>query len=204
MTESNDRAQILLGGKIHMLQINLRSFPARNRAITLLVLAAAGLVLGAGVLLPGSSAAQDICSKEGQSLMRRAGIAASRITGACALAKRDNALLAISLKRREEALGYCLITLSLHNNTTQYLNHLSITSRKARFEIFRFHNIQPGATGYASAKSRILLACDRLEEAGGIEFLWPSSLRMGDRYPRGDRLERLKPRLLDAAIHWSK
>jgi hypothetical protein len=156
------------------------------------------------MLLPGRPIAQDICSKEGQALMRRANIAANKIRNACALAKRDNAMLAIAMKRREEALGYCLITLSLRNNTTQYLNHLSITSRKARFEIFRFHNIQPGATGYASAKSRILLACDQLEEAGGIEFLWPSSLRIGDRYPRGDRLERLKPRLLDAAIRWSK
>jgi hypothetical protein len=155
-------------------------------------------------IFPGRLAAQDICSREGQALMRRAGIAGKKAQSACALAKQDNSTLGISLKRREEVLGYCLITLALHNNTTRYLNHLSMTSRNASFEIFRFHNIQPGETGYASAKSRRLLKCDELEETGGIEFLWPPSLRIDDRHPTGIRLERLKPRLLDAAIRWSK
>jgi hypothetical protein len=163
-----------------------------------------GLAVGSMLWLPGQPSAQDICSGEAKDLMRRAGIREEKIAKACALATRNGALLSISLKRREEALGYCQVTLALHNNTNQYLNQLSMPSRHGRFEIFRFHNIQPGRTGYAAAKSRILLACDELEETAGITFLWPASLRIGDRHPTGSRLERYKPKLLGGVIRWSK
>lgn len=163
-----------------------------------------GWAAAAMLWFPGQPSAQDICSREAKALMRRAGIGEEKITRACALATRSGALLSITLKRREEALGYCQVTLALHNNTNQYLNNLSMPSQHGRFEIFRFHNIQPGRTGYAAAKSRILLACDELEETGGIAFLWPATLRIGDRHPTGGRLEQFKPKLLSEVIRWSK
>ncbi len=93
--------------------------------------------------------------------------------------------------------------MALHNNSTDYLNQLALASLDGRFEIFRFHNIMPGTTGYASARSRILMACEELPEIG-IVLRWPASLRVGDRSPRGRRLERYKPTLLDPVVRWSR
>lgn len=152
-------------------------------------------------LLPRPLPALELCSRESRDLMREAGIRADKIATLCKLAERSTARLAISLRRRENELGYCLITLALHNNTTQYLNRLSLTSANGRFDIFRFHNIPPGTTGYASARSRILLACDELREIG-LAFRWPAVVRIGDRALEGRGLDHYKPVLLDKVMRW--
>jgi hypothetical protein len=61
----------------------------------------------------------------------------------------------------------------------------------------------PGRTGYASARSRILLACDELPEIR-ITLRWPASLRIADRSPTGQRLERYKPLSLDPVVRWNR
>ena len=153
-------------------------------------------------LLPQPLPALELCSRESRDLMGEAGIHADKIATLCKLAERSTARLAISLRRRENELGYCLVTLALHNNTTQYLNRLALISANGRFDIFRFHNIPPGTTGYASARSRILLACDELREIG-LAFRWPAAFRIGDRAPEGRGLNRYKPVLLDKVMRWS-
>ncbi len=100
-------------------------------------------------------------------------------------------------------MGYCRVTLALRNNSPSYLNQLTLTSIKGRFEIFHFNNILPGTTGYSSAKSRILLACDELDEIK-ISFHWPASLRIGDRALQGRRLEAYKPVLQEKIILWNQ
>ncbi len=146
-------------------------------------------------------AAVELCSEEARGMMKQAGIAQAKIDRLCKLARRSSALLTLSMRRGEDQLGYCLVTLALHNNSTLYLNQLALPSADGQFDIFRFHNIMPGRTGYASARSRILLACEELQEVG-IRFRWPASLRIGDASPRGNRLARYKPLLLDGAIRW--
>ncbi len=59
----------------------------------------------------------------------------------------------------------------------------------------------PGGTGYASASSRILLACDELDRLG-LALHWPASLRIGDRSLNGRRLRRYKPVLLGEVLAW--
>ena len=149
-----------------------------------------------GLWLPRRAEALELCSAESRALMRKASISETKIVKVCALARQADAVLAISIMRREDALGYCLVTLALHNNSIKYLNQLALVSSDGRFEIFRFDNVQPGARGYASAKSRILLECDELEETGGITFHWPASIRIGDRHPVGARLNSRKPKFL--------
>lgn len=165
----------------------------------------AGLTLLGLLVLPplGSAQAMEMCSAEAKGLMRKAGIREDKIEAVCKLAARSQAPLAISLRRREPELGYCLVTLALRNDSIQYLNRLSLTSADGRFDIFKFHNIPPGSTGYAAARSRILLACDELGEIG-ISFRWPATVRIGDKSPQGKRLERYKPLLLNKLMRWNR
>jgi hypothetical protein len=172
----------------------------RNRVL-IAFLFAAGMM---AFWRPPHGVALELCSPEAKAMMRQATISEKKIARLCAAARRNSSVLAISLTRHEDQLGYCLVTLALHNNSNRYLNHLALTSANGRFEIFRFHNILPGGTGYASAKSRILLACDEVEEVGGIAFHWPASLRIADRHPTGQRLGRFKPELLHESMRWSR
>lgn len=168
-------------------------------ALALLVVAAAF----GGPGTPAPARALELCSPEARGLMRSVGISRAKIRELCARARRHSALLAVSLARTEDELGYCRVTLALQNNSTEYVNSLTLTSANGRFEIFRFHNVLPGGTGYASASSRILLACDELEQVG-LAFHWPASLRLGDRSLNGHILQRYKPVLLDEALAWKR
>ncbi len=152
--------------------------------------------------LPAPAAAIELCSPEARGMMAQAGIARAKVERLCKMAARGSALLTLSLKRKENELGYCMVTLALHNNSIRYLNQMALVSADSRFDIFRFDNVLPGETGYASARSRILLGCDELREVG-IRFRWPAGIRIGDRSPRGKRLERFKPLLLDKAMRWA-
>ncbi len=165
---------------------------------------AAGALALLGLLGSASGASGiELCSPEAKGLMRKAEIGAEKIERLCRMAARTRSLLSLSMKRGEDELGYCLVTLALHNNSTDYLNQMALASSDRRFENFRFHNIMPGTTGYASARSRILLACDELPRLG-ISLRWPASLRIGDRSPQGKRLARYKPALLDKVMRWAR
>lgn len=168
-----------------------------GRRMLLLVLAAAVLAWAAP-----PARAIELCSGQSKTLMRQAGIGEEEIARLCRLAKTAGALLKIRLRRTENELGYCRVTLALENDSTAYLNQLTLTSVDGRFEIFRFQNVLPGTTGYAAARSRVLLACDELKRIR-LGFHWPASLRIGDRSPRGARLERYKPALLSDVLYWN-
>lgn len=174
---------------------------------TLLRIAGAWLAAAALAVAAAGGAenlgAMELCGAEARLLMRQAGIEKRKIAKLCRLARVAEAPFSITLRRSEDELGYCRITMALQNNSTEYLNQLTLTSAKGRFEIFRFSNILPGRTGYASAKSRILLACDELPQLG-MAFHWPASVRVGDRSPSGRRLEKFKPLFLSKMLHWSR
>ncbi len=154
-------------------------------------------------LFAGAAGAVEMCSAQGREFMRRAEIAEVRIERACELERRNLSLLTLAVEGAEDQSGYCRVTLALHNNTLRYINHLTLTSVAGRFEIFRFSNIVPGATGFASANSRILMGCDELDTIK-IEFHWPPSLRMDDRGLQGRQMRPFKPVLLDTALRWNR
>lgn len=145
----------------------------------------------------------ELCSREGDDFMLKVGISRERIDRVCALVRLTAAPLTITLQRTEEELGYCRVTLALQNRSTEYLNQLALTTAKGRFEIFKFHNILPGTTGYASAKSRILLGCDEVAEMK-IRFHWPPSMRIADRALQGRRLDNFKPVLIGEILLWQR
>lgn len=149
------------------------------------------------------AAAIELCGTKARVLMRSVGISEVQIERLCAEAARASALLTLNLVRAEDELGYCRVTLALTNNSTEYLNSLVVASEGARFDLFRFSNVLPGGTAYASANSRILLACDELPDMK-LTFHWPVSLRIADRSPDGRHLQRYKPYLLDPILGWSR
>jgi hypothetical protein len=163
-----------------------------------------GLALGLACLFAAAPArAIELCGEESNALMRSVGISEAQIERLCHKVRQATALLAVSLVRRENELGYCRVTLALRNNATEYVNSVTLTSLDARFENFRFGNVLPGGTAYASALSRIPLACDELNGVK-LTFLWPASLRVGDRPLGGRLLEHYKPVLLDPLLRWKQ
>lgn len=163
-----------------------------------------GLALAALAALAAAlpAGAVELCSAEGRALMRSVDISEAQIAAVCAKAARASAPLTLDVQRTQDELGYCRVTLALTNNSTLYLGALALTVEQARFHPFRFHDIPPGGTGYASANSRIALACDELG-AVKLTFHWPVSLRIGDRSPTGRQLEYYRPYLLDSVLAWS-
>ena len=188
-----------------------RPRPRPSRIAGLVSALAIGLTLLAST---GSAGAVELCWEllrraathrvsAGIGYMRAAGISEARIRRVCELASRRSGVLALDTQRLETELGYCRVTLSLRNNSQQYLNAMTITSEQSRFEIFRFSNILPGDVGYASARSRILMACDELPQIK-LRLHWPVSLRMGDRPVQGARLAPYKPILLSEVMEWTR
>lgn len=145
----------------------------------------------------------ELCSEQSNNLMRSVNIQEAKIDALCKKARKSTALLALSLVRHEDELGYCTVTLSLQNNSGNYLNVAAFNTEKGRFELFRFANILPGGMGYATAKSRILMDCDELE-AIGLHFLWPVSIRLADRNLNGRDLARYKPVLMSELMMWKR
>jgi hypothetical protein len=166
----------------------------------------AALLLGvalAGLLAaPAPARAVEICSAAGRALMRSADIGEDRIQAVCRQAERAAAPLTLGVKRTEDEIGYCRVTLSLTNNSTLYLNAMVLTVEEARFHPFQFRNISPGGTGYASANSRVLMSCSELGERR-LTFHWPASLRIGDRSPTGQQLQHYRPHLLSPRLAWN-
>ena len=166
------------------------------------VLAAGWIVLLLGfVPEPGTAEAVEICSSQGKTLMEHAGIPQIQIDKVCELARLSASPFVISLRRAEEELGYCRVTLKLENRSTDYLNQLALSSENSLFDIFQFHNVLPGTTAYASARSKILLECDEFRGMK-LNFHWPASLRVADRAAFGPRLERYKPVFNDKQLGW--
>jgi hypothetical protein len=166
----------------------------------------AGALLCAAALLlcaPAAARAVELCSAEGRALMRSVHISEAQIRAVCAKEARGAAVLTLRVARTEDELGHCRITLALANNSTLYLNALGLTVAEARFAPFQFADVTPGGTGYASASSRILMACGELRELR-LVFIWPPSLRIGDRSPEGRQLLYYRPYLLDSRLAWSQ
>ena len=154
-------------------------------------------------MLPGSIQAVELCSPEAQKRMIAVGITKGQIDALCSQAAKRGKLLSISIQRAEDELGYCRVTLALRNNSVHYVNVLSLTTAGGRFDIFQFNAILPGETGYASGKSRSLLACDELNEVT-VAFLWPGSIRVDDSPLQGRRLRQFKPALESPELQWSR
>lgn len=183
------------GGRVEQRMVRPGAWYARPCLASLL-----GVLL---LLSAGHARAVELCGAEGIGYMRAAGISEAQIGRVCELASRRSGVLALDTQRLENELGYCRVTLSLRNNSQQYLNAMTITSEESRFEIFRFSNILPGDVGYASARSRILMDCDELAQIK-LRFHWPVSLRMGDRPVQGTRLAPYKPVLLSEVMAWTR
>ena len=156
----------------------------------------AGLNLGGG-----RAEAVEMCSPQGKNLMQQAGVTQKQITRVCELARMSASPFVISVRRAEEELGYCRVTLKLENRSTDYLNQLALSTENSLFEIFQFHNVLPGTIGYTSARSKVLLGCDELKTLK-LNFHWPASLRVADRAAFGPRLERYKPVFNDKQLGW--
>lgn len=135
--------------------------------------------------------------------MKKVGVTKTQMDKMCKMARVSSSVFTLSISRKENELGYCRVTLLLNNNSSRYINQLSLTSVKGLYEIFRFHNILPGMKGYSSSLSRSLLACDELSELG-IRFHWPISLRVDDRSVGGGTLEQMRPRLLGKILKWDR
>lgn len=154
-------------------------------------------------MLPGRINAVELCSPPAQKRMIAVGISKGQIDALCSQAAKRGKLLTISIQRAEDELGYCRVTLALRNDSVHYVNVLSLTTAGGRFDIFQFNAILPGETGYASGKSRSLLACDELNEVT-VAFLWPGSIRVDDSPLQGRRLRQFKPALESPALRWSQ
>lgn len=179
--------------------------PSPRRIICRLFLAGGliPLLLIPGLPFPGGAvSAMELCEAQSKVLMRSVGITESQISALCARVESSRVSLTLAIHRTEDELGYCRVTLALINHTAEYLNSLVMTTVKSRFDLFRFRNISPGGTGYASANSRIPLSCDELGEVK-LTFHWPASIRIGNRSPRGSNLRHYKPALLDNILAWS-
>ncbi|MDH5752093.1 MAG: hypothetical protein OEZ59_06705 [Deltaproteobacteria bacterium] len=159
-----------------------------------------GVLVFSGVT-PGQARGIELCSPESLELMRSVDISENQISTLCARARAANALLVVSHKRSEDELGYCRITIACLNNSTEYLNTMALNVEGGLFETFMFNNILPGAVGYASAKSKTLLACD---EVLRMSFYWPVSLRIGDRSLNGRMLQHYKPLLMGSTLSWKE
>ena len=150
----------------------------------------------------GGLSAMELCEAQSRVLMRSVGITEAQVSALCTKAERSRVSLTLAVHRTEDELGYCRVTLALINRSPEYLNSLVMTTEKSRFGLFRFRDISPGGTGYASANSRIPLSCDELGEVK-LAFHWPASIRIGNRSPRGLNLRHYKPALLDNKLAWS-
>ena len=173
--------------------------------------AAARLGLWLGLLLavmvammnPSRVGAIELCGQESRELMRSVGIAEDKVVALCKRAAQARHRLTLGLGETKDALGYCRVKLVLVNLSTEALDSLVLTVDQARFEPFRFAAVAPGGTGYASANSRILLACDELQ-ALKLTFHWPPSLRIGGRVLEGRQLLYYRPQLLHSALAWNR
>jgi len=175
-----------------------RSSRQPGRTIRGLILLA---VLALFMALTDQAKAVELCSRQSNLLMQQEGISEEKIRSLCERVRKASALIAIKIESREPELGYCRVTLSLQNNSNDFINSLTMAVEKSAFELFRFESILPGGTGYASAKSRILMACDELEEVG-LGFIWPVTLKKDDKVLHGRELRRFMPVLLDSMMAW--
>lgn len=151
--------------------------------------------------VPEEALALELCGGQSKVLMRSVGITDNQIERLCRKANRVGSLLSLNVSKTRNELGYCRLTLVLGNHSTEYLNALVISSAQGWFDSFRFNNIHPGGTGYASANSKILLDCEELN-ALKLTLLWPISLRIGDRSPGGGQLHRYRPHLRHPILAW--
>lgn len=174
---------------------------ARKAAVLALLVAAGSLWMGG--IGAGPALGVELCSRRAGTLMRSVGIKEGQIRQLCEKLRRSEALLTLEVVRRKNQIGYCRITLGLRNNSTETVEALVLSSEDSLFELFHFANVLPGGMAYASANSRILMACGELEQVKMV-FHWPAGMRIGGRTPGGSQVERFKPLLLDSALAWKQ
>lgn len=145
----------------------------------------------------------ELCSPKSKQLMRSVGIAPERIERLCVAAERASRLTRLTIRRTEDELGYCRVTLALRNDSIHHIDSFIFTSEGGRFEIFRFYDILPGTTSYASGRSRTLMACDELPELR-LTLRWPGTARVDGRPLQGRRLEQFKPALQSEELTWTR
>jgi hypothetical protein len=135
--------------------------------------------------------------------MRSVGISEQQIERLCEAAAEASRLTRLSLRRAEEEAGYCRVTLALRNDSIHHIDSFALTSENGRFEIFRFADILPGRTAYASGLSRSLMDCAELREIA-ITLLWPGTVRADGRPLQGRLLDQFQPALLSKELQWKK
>ena len=145
----------------------------------------------------------ELCSPKSKQLMRSVGIAPEQIERLCVAAERASRLTRLTIRRTEDELGYCRVTLALRNDSIHHIDSFAFTSEGGRFEIFLFYDVLPGTTGYASGRSRTLMACDELPELR-LALRWPGTARVDNRPLQGRRLEQFKPALQSEKLTWTR
>jgi hypothetical protein len=190
MTQDN-KARNRPAGSVIAPKSFVRPAPARIAALAL-----------AAVLLGMPTGAMELCESRSRDLMRSVGITPDQIERLCELEAEASRLTRLSLRRTEDENGYCRVTLALKNDSIHHINTFALTSANGRFEIFQFFDISPGGTGYASAASRALMACEELRELK-VVLRWPGSVRAGDRPLQGKQLDQFKPALSSKDLKWT-
>jgi hypothetical protein len=145
----------------------------------------------------------ELCGDQSKQLMRSVGITEQQIERLCEAAAEASRLTRLSLRRVEDEAGYCRVTLALRNDSIHHIDSFALTSENGRFEIFRFADIIPGRTGYASGLSRSLMDCEELRELA-ITLLWPGTVRADGRPLQGRLLDQFQPVLLSEELQWKK
>lgn len=185
--------------KLHADPTGRLAVAARVALPVLLVLAA---LAAAALVRPGPARALELCSAQAMAIMRAEGVSEGQIAAICRRARQESAVLALTVRRTEQEVGYCRVTLALQNNSSRYVNAVTLTTEDSLFEVFTFRDLLPGSTDYASARSRSLLACDELGQLK-LRFHRPPSVRVEDRALSGPQLQRFQPVLMDERLAWA-
>jgi hypothetical protein len=160
-------------------------------------------MLMVALFMPLPAWAIELCGEPSKTLMRSVGITEQQIQRLCEAAEEASRLTRLSLRRAEDESGYCRVTLELRNDSIHQIDSFVLTTAGGRFEIFRFHDVIPGRSGYASALSRSLMDCRELAELG-VEFIWPGSVRADGRALSGRLLDQFRPALLGKELRWKE
>ena len=161
------------------------------------------LVAALWCVLAQPASAMELCESRSRELMAEVGISAAQIDRLCAKAELESRMTRLSLRRAENDLGYCEVTLALRNDSLHTIDSFVFATADRKFELFRFYELLPGGTAFAAALSQSLMDCDELEELG-VRLIWPASARADGRTLRGRRLNEFRPALMSEVVRWNR
>lgn len=150
---------------------------------------------------PGPARAIELCDEKSIELMRGVGITDAQIRRLCEAAEDASRLTRLSLRRTEDEAGYCRVILALRNDSIHHIDSFVLTTENSRFEIFRFVDVIPGRTGFASGLSRQLLDCEELAELK-VVLIWPGTVRADGKPVSGRLLDQFRPELQSKELRW--